>query len=414
MNFPRLSTALALVLVGALPAGAQHKIEKSDGRGVSVVRIGSTQAASGESLRLAVDEAWEGNTYFVGDTIDVDGKIAGDLVAAARNVELGGSVGHDLAVGAGEMFVSGDVGGDVRAAGARLVLGGSVGGELVFLGGELILEPSAEVRGPAIVWSSRVILDGVIEGPAQVGAGLVEVNGTVLGDVRINCDELVFGPLARIDGDLTFSARNRVEVPPGVVGGEQSELSRPLPEHTVIVTETIDEVGSALSALWLFFSFYLSIVSLLGGILLWMLFRPLVDGVMRRVSSGTSVGIAFGVGLVALLVMLVVGFACFFLGPLWLALWSAFGALIYFGSLVGKIVLGRFALLPLLRRSAHPLLALLVGVVLMFFIGLIPVFGTLAWMIVTIIGMGVLLLQIRGAEGRPEAIPLPEAEAGPV
>ena len=58
------------------------------------------------------------------------------------------------------------------------------------------------------------------------------------------------------------------------------------------------------------------------------------------------------------------------------------------------MVLGRFALRPLLGRSVHPLLGLLVGIVLLLLIGLIPYIGALIWVLVTITGMGVLLLQV--------------------
>jgi hypothetical protein len=41
-------------------------------------------------------------------------------------------------------------------------------------------------------------------------------------------------------------------------------------------------------------------------------------------------------------------------------------------------------------------LALVVGVALLFVLTLIPYLGTLAWLVVTVTGMGAALLQLRG------------------
>ncbi len=79
-------------------------------------------------------------------------------------------------------------------------------------------------------------------------------------------------------------------------------------------------------------------------------------------------------------------------------------------GLVGKMVLGRWALKPLRRTPAPPLAALVVGVALLFFIGLIPILGDLFWFVVTVTGMGAALLQVRESRAAQAPTSPPEGD----
>ena len=59
---------------------------------------------------------------------------------------------------------------------------------------------------------------------------------------------------------------------------------------------------------------------------------------------------------------------------------------------------------PLLKRPERVIGALLVGLVILYGAGLIPVLGAAMWMAVTFVGMGALLL---GLFRRTESIPMP-------
>lgn len=393
-----------LIVLSAVPLGAASPQVKVSAGHTETFRLGSFTAASGDRVRISSDEVWEGNVYAAGGEVDVDGTVTGDLFAGTGRFELRGRVGEDLTAGGGNVMIKGEVGGDARILAGDTRIEGTIDGELLLCGGVLIVGPSAVIKGPSVIYAGQVIIEGTMEGPAEIGAGQVRIEGTVEGDVRVQSDELSFGPLSRIGGDLVYAARSSVEVPEGAVAGTVTRNERPVKEDW---DEKIDEAKRALGAFTLFktiFSLFLAFVALLAGVLMLLFFRPFVDGALNRASAVSSVGVSFGVGLVSVLVMLVFGILCIWLVPLSLALWSGFGALLYFGSVLGKMVVGRFALLPLMGRAAHPLLALLIGILLMLVLGFVPILGDLIWWLVTITGIGIALLQIRGGDELPEQL----------
>ena len=145
--------------------------------------------------------------------------------------------------------------------------------------------------------------------------------------------------------------------------------------------------------------------ALVAGLLMVIFLHPYVQGAMSQAMTWGDLIVSFGVGLVSMLVMLMLGLLCLVLAPLGLGIWAALAALIYFGGLVGKMIAGAWVLRPFRSQPTHAALGLLLGVVLLFVTARIPVFGSLFWLFVTVTGMGACLIRIRSA-GKP---PAPEA-----
>jgi cytoskeletal protein CcmA (bactofilin family) len=375
------------------------------------IKLGGIWMVKGGRVDVPSGQVTAADLYSLAGTTRIDGTLQGDVATFAANAHVPGTVEGDVLSFTEDVSIDGTVAGGLRAGANKVVVRGAVGRNALVLAKSFRLDPTGRVEGSIASYAGSTTIEGAIGGSLLARSGKVEINGPVGGDVDVRCDELSFGPLARIGGRLTYSARNEVAIPPGIVGGAVTKGPRPGTGETPDPAAEEEESGFGLRALW---RGYLAVVALVAGVALLLFFRPFVDGSLERTANSTGLGAAFGIGLVGLLVLLVAGVLCVCLLQLPLAagIWSALGALLYFGGVIGKIVLGLWVL-ALLRRATgreggtgapprtawsttHPVLALLVGVAILFLLSLIPYLGNLLWLVVTVTGMGAALLQLRG------------------
>ncbi|MBP7149351.1 MAG: hypothetical protein KBD01_17610 [Acidobacteria bacterium] len=390
--------ALLWALLAAGPALAEYTVSvETEER---FLDVGALRLYSGKALDVAADAVVPADVYAFVNKVRVMGGIEGDLHAFAGDIAVDGTIQGDLSAAAGNVAVRGQVLDDARIAGGELSLTGQVGGHVLAAGGKYVQAATAAVGGSVLVYAGSAELAGNVAGPVRINAGHVDLEGTFAGDVNVKCDELKIGPGARIYGNLTYIARNDVIVPEGAVAGQVLRTRDAAGDQAA----GDGQDGGSRFGFRVVRDLYLAFVALVAGVLMLLFFRPFVDGAVRRTETGNTVGISFGIGLVGTLVLLVAGILCLCLLPMAVAIWSALLALLYFGGIVGKMVLGRWVLRPLGARLPHPLLALVVGVAILFVVGLVPYLGRLVWLIVTVTGLGAALLQIRGGAGE-ELIP---------
>jgi cytoskeletal protein CcmA (bactofilin family) len=387
-SFPLLPILAALAcLAGDRAVAADPPPAAGEGS-----RVGDTRFAAADKVRIDAEERPIGDVYVAGGEIDTAGTIAGDLVASGGDVRVGGGVAGDAAIAAAETRIRGDVGDDLRWFGGTLDLHGAVGGDAILGGATVTQHPESRVDGMLVAWAGAIRLSGHVAGPVRITGGEVHLAGAFAGDVEVGCDELTLGRDVTIAGDLHYEARNEIQVPEGAVRGEVSFSAAPKDREGI-------ETGIGLLAVVLGFGFkvYLALAAFIAGLLMIVFLRPFVDGAMAQAASGGELIVSFGVGLVSMLVMLMLGLLCL---PLLfgLGIWAALAALVYFGGLIGKMIAGAWLLKPLRGWNTHPVLALLLGVLLLLLIGLIPVLGDVVWLFVTVTGMGACLLRIRSSE----------------
>lgn len=409
---------------GAVPKGLSVAVET----GEKTVQVGSLRWRTGRKLLVPAAETWKGDLYALTGKSIIEGVLQGDATLFTTELNVTGTVTQDLNAAAGEVRLSGAVNDDLHVATSKLIVSGTVGSDLLAWSGQTELAREGVVHGSAVIYSGQVDLQGKVEGAAKITGGKVEINGEIGGDVIVSCDELIVGPQARIAGHLTYDARNTIDVPAGMVAGGVTKTEHPPGANQPAAAE--GESPFRFSAGFVFFwNLFLAVVALIAGVLLLLFFKPFVDSSLQRSRTGQGVGACFGIGLVGFLVLLVAGVLCLCLLPLALGLWSALGALVYFGGLIGKMILGNWILILLRRRAApgppaagnelpvpalappaagHPLLSLVIGIALVFLFRLIPFVGWLIWFLVTVTGIGAALLQLRGGrQGEVLSVTLP-------
>jgi hypothetical protein len=99
------------------------------------------------------------NVYLVGGNPVIAGHIDGDLFVAGGNVNIMGSVSNDVAAAGGNIAVTGEVTGDVRVFGGSIYIDGTVGGEVISFGGQVVFGPNASVQKDLTGGGGQVKID---------------------------------------------------------------------------------------------------------------------------------------------------------------------------------------------------------------------------------------------------------------
>lgn len=164
------------------------------------------------------------------ETIVVNGKVEGDLIAAGQIIIINGAVTDDA-----------------RIAGAALKLGKSafIGGDVVPGSASLEAKNGSVVKGDIVVGAGQALLEGKIGDDVMAGTGSLELNGEIGGDVKAEVGDpgegsppmSMFMPQAQIDfpavkpgfnvgedekikGDLEYTQSKDVKIPSGAVAGK--------------------------------------------------------------------------------------------------------------------------------------------------------------------------------------------------
>jgi cytoskeletal protein CcmA (bactofilin family) len=350
------------------------------------------RAGQGEGSRVLIPagETVDDTLVAAGETVEVHGTITGNLIAAARAVIIRGKVEGDLIVAAQSVDLYGEADGNVLSACRRLDYRGQTGRSLHAFAEVIDIDRAAAVGGDAIVFGSEVSMDGVVGRDAFAFAGLTLVRGTVGRNMVARTGSLLLGPPARVGGNLTahVPAEDQVQIDPGAkIGGEtRTRVREP--------SERRSRFARAGFYLWQLLRLGAGFVS---GLLLFALWPAVfVQPFDTAAGALRTMGVGFLVAVVTPVAALVAAITLVGLpvGLFTLALWlgALYASTVIVAALVGQAV----------RRGASPSLssfaiALLLGLVVFLFVTSIPFLGVLVRLLAVLLGLGIILTQIRPA-----------------
>jgi len=386
---------------------------------------GLAQAATfraGDRVVVAADEVLADDLYATGSTVEILGRVEGDVVAAGATVTVSGEVTGDLIASASTVRVDGRVGDDARLAGGLVRVDGTVDDDLVGAGASIELGPGATVGGDLAAAAGQVLVDGVIAGDARLGAGAVELRGDVEGTLHAEvggrqgpsptfwpgvpdelervADGFTFGPDARVGGDLTIVAPGEPPVDAERVGGRYAFEPDPGPAPRSWAVRIVERYLLLLlvgAAIWAFAprwtagsadrvagapgsSGLLGAATLIGAPLALALFLALLGGVAAVAALADLPGLSVGLVFVGLAVALV------------LAALLGLGLAVVAPAVVGLTV-GRWLLSRSQAGAATGLGALALGLLLVALATWLPVVGALAGLLVAALGIGAGMAQ---------------------
>lgn len=327
---------------------------------------------------LVFDQEGRDDLFLAAERIILSSDATGTGHIAGRRIELRGAFGRDLYAAGQTLRSEGAVAGDATLAGQEVTVSGAIGGDLRMFGDDLILE--APVAGTLLAAGSFVRFQGTVEGDAALSAQVLE-----------------FGEAARIGGKLILFEKKpgTLEIPEWVVPEDRIER-RNLKEFEEDFGKPSDYMP--INGRDIFFGFLYSAVILTLVAAIAAAVAPQTMARLRRTMLGRPGGslLAGFVVLSALTgagILLLITLIGALLTPLAIVVALVAG---YAGYVVGAYALGVAVLTALGRHDPENLrdraIAAAAGAVVVGLIGLVPFFGWIAVLLVTLAGAGACTL----------------------
>lgn len=298
---------------------------------------------------------------------------------------------------------------------------GEVSRDVVSVFGSTRIGPEAKVGGEVVAIFGRLEIDGPVGGEAVSVLGGARINSHVRGEAVAVLGNLELGPNAVIDGEVVVVGGRLIKHPQAVLrGGQVSVPGLPGLEHFGWLSTWFNECllwgrplafGENLGWAWVV------ALSFLGLYLLLALIFP--RGIERSaITLETRPGYSILASILTVfltpvaLVLLAVTLVGILLIPF-------FGAGLLFAKLFGKAVM----LAWLGRRVerlfgpgpyAHPVVAVLIGGVIVLLLYTVPVFGLMLYKLLSWLGVGVVLYTIVLGLRREKPAAVAGVVAGPM
>lgn len=345
---------------------------------------------------VQADEArfsFGGDTFAAGQSSSAGQPVAHDAFVAGYDVRLGAAVTGDAHMAGFNVTADQPVQSDLYGAGFNVTIEQPVGGDVTAMGSNVTVQPAAAIAGNARLNGANVTLWGPVAGSALIAADTLNLNSAVTGDLEFFGTKIAFGPDAQVIGTVKLHAPAPIDVPTSVAGADR--VTYEALEGTDVAGQAGKTAEHVLNgvwpAVWATGVWWTTLV--ISGLLL----LALLPKTTRTVedTSATRPVMTFGVGLLTFAAVLgLVPVAAITIIGIVLLPFVAIGVVLacLFAYLIGVYLVALRAgsrFLPvntLIKRVA----TLAVAVILAGLMGMVPVLGWLASLLLLTFGFGVI------------------------
>lgn len=335
---------------------------------------------AGDQASVAVTEVVQNDVYMAGGTVTQAGTVKGDLYAGGGTILVSGPIEGDLVAVGGTISVLGSVGDDIRVGGGTVVIQGTVGSDLLVGGGSVQVLGSG-IKGDAVIGGGTVRLDAPVGGDLRIGGGDVYINSVINGSVRGEAKSLTFGKNAVVTGNLEYKS-------PKEATFETGAIVKGTTTYTAQKEKTNNPAPAAVFAIGAFIPLLMMLV---GSLFFGLVFKKYMTAIIGRVHESPlrefGRGIVFLIAAPIISVILLITVVGLPLGILGLI---GFVALMIFASFTAPIILGSLLFSWMTKRSRTHVdwASVVLGVVVFYLLGWIPILGWLAQCILILLALG--------------------------
>ncbi|MBX9809542.1 FapA family protein [Candidatus Gracilibacteria bacterium] len=154
-----------------------------------------------------------GDGFFAGGNIKVGGKISNSVYIAGGDIETSGIIGDDLFVAGGSIRVKNTTEGDIRITGGKVSIENSASGDINLAAGDMSISKGVVIGGDLAMAGGKGIMNGHVQGKANILIGEIDFDGKIDGDVYIDIydnSKIRIGPNAQILGKLTYKSKQAI------------------------------------------------------------------------------------------------------------------------------------------------------------------------------------------------------------
>ncbi|HEX3044211.1 MAG TPA: polymer-forming cytoskeletal protein [Bacillota bacterium] len=381
-----------LILVMAVPVWGAEQPVKNDSEVVlqdqtvekDQPSAGTWQIKSGDEV-ISKTQVIEGDLLFSGERLEVDGVIHGDLIVNAGELVINGRVDGSVIGGVwGNLTLGGTVGGNLRVIANEVDLNGIVNRSVTVGASQFQTSAASKVGGGLLgYFLSNVRLTGEIVGPVNIGSiNMMEIGGRIRGDVKTS--GLGIKWLAPVD--ITGTVADHSQTPGNPAKAPRVKVGK----YQYYEPSAADQLQGFKSQMMLSFTMFI------GGLLLSLIFYRLFPRTAWTISEPSPVNFKasflagllgfFGIPLASLILFITM------MGiPLALFLILVYVLLLFFAWAPVYLWFGRL----IFKSRLKPSVMIVFGGLVLMLIGLIPIFSFILQILFTILGMGMVIRNIK-------------------
>jgi hypothetical protein len=334
-----------------------------------------------------------GNTnktiYHAGQTVRVSGTVNGDVICAGQTVTIDANVNGDVICGAQTINLNGDVSGSARLAGQTININGKVAKSVSVIAQDVTLSKNASVGVDAGIIAQTTLVDGSVGRDISGTVNRLTIAGPVGRNVEANVHTLSLVSGANINGNVTYTSNNDIEtVPAAMVGGKvvhKTPAKRGAEHHRTFA------VWLAINLLWLAF------ILLLAMALILLFPRMFVNWNAYATSHPWRTLL---VGFIASIVAPIV-FVALMISIIGIPIGLVYALLMLIAAILAIPLAAFYLGDQIFRHRSHILLVMLVGILVLWVIGLIPILGGIVMLFAFWLGLGIVLTNTWRVYQRP-------------
>lgn len=319
-----------------------------------------------------------GNIFIFEDSISRDFQSKGDVYAFGNSIGLNGTADGDILAFGNEITInSKEVKGSIRGAGRYLNIMANSVSNITVAGQSIKILDGTVAKGVYIAGETINFL-GTAEDLYVAGERVI-INGTITGDVKVECSQLIIGQNAKIDGEINVKG----EKEPEVLG----DIDASKVKFEQINNSNEKSIKSN-------FSFGSIVIKIISSILLALLLVL----ICRRDLEKTAVGLVkkpwlpLVIGFCTLIVLPIAAILTFItiVGiPIGIISLTIYGIIIYLSPIVTSIVIGK-----IFMKNINLFLSSIASVVVLRLLLLVPYLGGILRFICMLLVLGVFILEI--------------------
>jgi cytoskeletal protein CcmA (bactofilin family) len=339
-----------------------------------------------DDYTLPSTEITPGNHYAAGANVNIDGEVNGDLIAAGGNVYINNNVTSDATLAGGNLFINGEIGEDLRIGGGNISIFSNVNGELMAGAGIVKIGSKAVIGKDAHIGGGQLIIDGEFAGDLTLAGDEVVFNGQAVGNVFIDAPMITLGENARIDGALHYKTKEAIQGLSAIVAGEIT--------FEQIITKHDGDDKNYLAGLIGGMMIFRFLMTLAFAFIIFAIFKKYTTDTIEH--SIKKFGMSLLAGLIVVIVTPIISILLLItlLGaPFTVILVSYAVILSVLAKILASMMLGTLVFKVFKKKNIVNWWTILVGVILMQFVILIPIFGWIFALVLFLTSVGVLFFQ---------------------
>lgn len=307
-----------------------------------------------------------------------------------------------------DVVIDSIIDGNAFACGNNVTVTGEIGGDVFAFGNTVTVEKDAYVHGSIFVFANQFVMKGIcydIYGGAQsitlsenaivardvrIAAEKIHINGQVKRDAYLSTNELVFPENAStlISGNLSYSSTSEFVIDKNVVGGE-IKFTQEVSEEATVQEKITDFIIETISAL-----LYAFVIVLLT---IWLApnFKNKVGNTLQKKAP-----LSLGIGLLTLIIIIFGALILLFLTRgLGVSISIAAVTIFILALTISQTVFSMGCAKLIAEKSKKDNIPMFIGmtllvVIVLRLIELIPFVGGLVGFLVTMTGLGMILVHL--------------------